>query len=201
MNITIIELNFTRMTFNAIFSISLILFSVMDIIGSLPVIINMKKDGIKINPAVVTIVAGALMLTFLFFGTALLNVFGIEVNSFALAGSLIIFFIGLEMTLGIRFFRKDFEDEEAESSGSVVPVAFPLLAGAGTLTTILSLKSEYDNMSIIVGIVLNLLLVFFILHITPWLAKKMTPQLSASLRKVFGVLLIAIAFEMARSNL
>jgi len=189
------------MTLKAILSVTLILFSVMDIIGSLPVIINMKKDGIKITPSVVTICAGLLMISFLFFGTTILDLFGIHVSSFALAGSLVIFFIGLEMTLGIRFFRKDLEDEEENDSGSIVPVAFPLLAGAGTLTTILSLKSDFDNMSIIIGIVINLLIVFGILHATPWLSKKMTPTLSSSLRKVFGILLIAIAFEMVRSNI
>ena len=188
------------MTLKAIFSVTLILFSVMDIIGSLPVIINMKRDGIKIVPSVVTTCAGILMVSFLFFGTTILDLFGIHVSSFALAGSLVIFFIGLEMTLGIRFFRKDLEEDESDS-GSIVPVAFPLLAGAGTLTTILSLKSDFDNISIIIGIVINLLIVFGILHATPWLSKKMTPTLSSSLRKVFGILLIAIAFEMVRSNI
>ncbi|MEL6988579.1 MAG: MarC family protein [Bacteroidota bacterium] len=189
------------MTLKAILSVTLILFSVMDIIGSLPVIINMKRDGIKITPSVVTLCAGILMITFLFFGTSLLDLFGIRVSSFALAGSLVIFFIGLEMTLGIRFFRKDLEEEEDNSSGSIVPVAFPLLAGAGTLTTIISLKADFNTPAIIIGIIVNLLIVFAILHATPWLSKKMTPTLSSSLRKVFGILLIAIAIEMVVSNI
>ena len=149
------------MNFAAILSVSLILFSVIDIIGSLPVIINMKKEGVRISPSMATGSAGIIMISFLFFGAAILNVFGVEVSSFALAGSLVIFFIGLEMMLGIRFFRDHHEDG---GSGSVVPIAFPLLAGAGTLTTIISLKAEFDNVSIISAIVLNLILIYFILR-------------------------------------
>ncbi len=186
------------MNITAIFTVSLILFSVIDIVGSLPVIINMKKEGVEIKPALATSTAGFLMISFLFFGAAILGVFGIEVSSFALAGSLIIFFIGLEMTLGLRFFRDTHEDG---GSGSVVPIAFPLLAGAGTLTTIISLKAEYDNLSIIIGIVLNLLLIYLILCSTDWLSRKMTPSFSASLRKVFGIILIAIAIQMAKEYL
>ena len=146
------------MNATAILSVSLILFSVIDIIGSLPVIINMKKEGLVIKPSLATGSAGIIMIAFLFFGAAILGVFGIEVSSFALAGSLIIFFIGLEMILGIRFFRTN-PDEEGES-GSVVPIAFPLVAGAGTLTTIISLKAEYDTATIVVGIFINLVLVY-----------------------------------------
>lgn len=183
------------MNVTAILSVSLILFSVIDIIGSLPVIINMKKDGVKINPSVATGSAGLIMIMFLFFGAAILNIFGIEVASFALAGSLIIFFIGLEMILGIRLFRDHHDDG---GTGSIVPIAFPLLAGAGTLTTIISLKAEFDNMSIIGGIVINLILIFIILKSTDWLSKKMSPQVSSTLRKVFGIILIAIAIQMAK---
>lgn len=178
----------------AVFSVSLILFSVIDIIGSLPVIINMKKEGVVIKPALATSSAGIIMLAFLFFGAAILQLFGLEVSSFALAGSLIIFFIGLEMILGIRFFRTN--PEEDGDSGSIVPIAFPLVAGAGTLTTIISLKAEYDTYSIIIGIVLNLVLVYVILRSTDWISKKMSPQVSGTLRKVFGIILIAIAIQM-----
>ena len=183
------------MNFAAILSVSLILFSVIDIIGSLPVIINMKKEGVRISPSMATGSAGIIMISFLFFGAAILNVFGVEVSSFALAGSLVIFFIGLEMMLGIRFFRDHHEDG---GSGSVVPIAFPLLAGAGTLTTIISLKAEFDNVSIISGIVLNLILIYFILRSSDWLSRKLSPQVMSTLRKVFGILLIAIAIQMAK---
>lgn len=186
------------MTFAAVLSVSLILFSVIDIIGSVPVIVDMKRQGMRIHAGLSTLAAGSLMIAFLFFGTGMLGLFGIDVTSFALAGSLIIFFIGLEMTLGIRFFRTDPESGE---SGTVVPIAFPLLAGAGTLTTILSLKAEYDSTTIITGIICNLLVVFFVLHTSDWMARKIPPQVMSMLRKVFGILLIAIAFQMLRVHL
>jgi len=182
----------------AVLSVSLILFSVIDIIGSLPIIMNMKREGVIINPSVATSTAGLIMLSFLFFGSAMLGIFGIEVTSFALAGALIIFFIGLEMVLGIRFFRDHHEDG---GTGSIVPIAFPLVAGAGTLTTILSLKAEFDSTTILAGIVINLLIVYFILRSSDWLARKISPQVTATLRKVFGILLIAIAIQMVKENL
>mgnify|MGYP000477430973 FL=1 len=182
----------------AVLSVSLILFSVIDIIGSLPIIMSMKREGVKINASVATSTAGIIMLSFLFFGSAILGLFGLEVASFALAGALIIFFIGLEMVLGIRFFRDHHEDG---GSGSVVPIAFPLVAGAGTLTTILSLKAEFDSTAILAGIVINLLIVFVILRSSDWLANRISDQVTATLRKVFGILLIAIAIQMVRQNL
>ena len=186
------------MTFTAILSVSLILFSVIDIIGSLPVIINMKKEGVEINPTAATGFAAVIMVAFLFFGAAILGIFGIEVSSFALAGALIILLIGLEMLLGIRIFR---DTHEKGGSGSIVPIAFPLLAGAGTLTTIISLKAEFDNGSIIVGILVNLVFIYVILRSTDWISKKMSAQFISTLRKIFGVLLIAIAFQMIKDNL
>lgn len=185
------------MNITAILSVSLILFSVIDIIGSLPILINMKKEGVQINPSVATSFAAVIMIAFLFFGAAILGIFGIEVSSFAMAGALIIFFIGLEMILGIRIFRDHHDDG---GSGSVVPIAFPLLAGAGTLTTIISLKSEYDNISIIAGIVVNLVFIYFILRSTDWLSTKISPQVISTLRKVFGIILIAIAIQMFKEN-
>ncbi|MDC3210350.1 MarC family protein [Saprospiraceae bacterium] len=186
------------MNISAILSVSLILFSVIDIIGSLPILINMKKEGVRINASIATGFAAIIMIAFLFFGAAILGIFGIEVSSFALAGALIIFFIGLEMILGIRIFRDHHDDG---GSGSIVPIAFPLLAGAGTLTTIISLKSEYDNISIIAGIVVNLVFIYFILKSTDWLSSKISPTVISTLRKVFGIILIAIAIQMFKENL
>jgi len=186
------------MNVTAILSVSLILFSVIDIIGSLPVIINMKKEGVIIKPSLATSSAGLIMLIFLFFGASILGAMGIEVSSFALAGSLIIFFIGLEMTLGIRFFRDHHEDG---GTGSIVPIAFPLLAGAGTLTTIISLKSEFDTYSIMAGIVINLLIVYLVLRSSDWMSRKMSPAVSSTLRKTFGIILIAIAIQMLKENI
>lgn len=181
----------------AIFSVSLILFSVIDIIGSLPIIVNMKKEGVEINAKIATCFAAIIMISFLFFGTAILGAFGIEVPSFALAGALIIFLIGIEMLMGIRLFRDHHDDG---GSGSIVPIAFPLLAGAGTLTTIISLKAEYDTWSIIAGIVINLVIIYIILRSSDWLTTKLSPQLAATLRKVFGIVLIAIGIQMFKDN-
>ena len=186
------------MNITAILSVSLILFSVIDIIGSLPILINMKKEGVLINASVATSFAAVIMIAFLFFGAAILGIFGIEVSSFAMAGALIIFFIGLEMILGIRIFRDHHDDG---GSGSVVPIAFPLLAGAGTLTTIISLKSEYDNISIITGIVVNLVFIYFILRSTDWLSNKISPQVISTLRKVFGIILLSLAVKLLKENL
>lgn len=186
------------MNLAAIFSVSMILFTVIDIPGSLPIIIDMKKGGVKIQPLTATLTAALIMLAFLFFGASVLGIFGIEVSSFALAGALIIFFIGLEMILGIRFFRDHHEDG---GSGTIVPIAFPLIAGAGTLTTIISLKAEYDTTSIVVGILLNLVFIYIILRSSDWLSNKLSPQVVATLRKIFGIILIAIAFQMAKQHL
>jgi len=194
---TTIIINILRMTAKAILSVTLILFSVIDIIGSLPIIINMKKEGIKIQAGLATLAAAIIMIAFLFFGAGILSIFHIEVSSFAMAGALIIFFIGLEMILGIRFFRDHHDDG---GSGSIVPIAFPLLAGAGTLTTIISLKSEYDNFSIMGGIIINLIIVFVILKSSGWLSTKMSDQVTSTLRKVFGIVLIAIAIQMFKQN-
>ena len=186
------------MAISAVLSVTMILFSVIDIIGSLPIILDLKKRGVKIHASTATITAGVLMVAFLFFGVAILKVFGVEVSSFALAGSLIIFFIGLEMVLGIHFFKSD--PSEA-SSGSIVPIAFPLLAGAGTLTTILSLRSSFDTMEIMIGIAANLLIIFVVLRSTPWIATKLPKPATDALRKIFGILLLAIAIQMFRTNL
>jgi len=186
------------MTLMTVLSVSLILFSVIDIIGSLPVLISMRNQGVVLNAPTATATAGLLMIAFLFFGVAILGLFHLDVASFAMAGALIIFFIGLEMIMGIRFFRHDLNDG---GSGSIVPVAFPILAGAGTLTTIISLKTEFDTASIFGGIMLNLLLIYFILRHVDWIASKMGNQLIATLRKIFGIILIAIAFQMFKDHL
>ena len=182
----------------AVLSVTLILFSVIDMIGNIPIIINMKREGLRINAQTTTVVSGSIMISFLFFGSAILGLFGIDISSFALAGSLVMFFIGLEMILGIRFFK---EETQGKKSGSIVPIAFPLLAGAGTLTTIISLKVQYDSTSIIFGILINVLIIYFVLRSTDWMAKKLSEDVSMTLRKVFGILLLAISIQIIRNNL
>jgi len=164
----------------------------------LPIILDLKNRGVKIHAPTATLTAGILMIAFLFFGVAILGLFHVEVSSFALAGSLIIFFIGLEMVLGIHFFKSN---NQESNSGSIVPIAFPLLAGAGTLTTILSLRSSFQTMEIMIGIAVNLLIIFVVLKISPWLEKKLPKTATEAMRKIFGILLLAIAIQMFRSNL
>lgn len=167
-------------------------------LGNIPVLISMRKEGLVFKPSVVTSFATGIMLAFLFAGASILGLFGVEISSFALAGSLVMFFIGLEMILGIRFFRS----EPGESqSGSIVPIAFPLLAGAGTLTTIISLKAEFDNVSIVLGILINAAIIFVILRSIDWMSDKISPDMSTTLRKVFGIILLAIAIQIAKANL
>ncbi len=184
----------------AILSVTVILFSVIDMLGNVPIIIGMKKEGLKFNETVVTLISASIMVTFLFFGTSILGVFGIDTSSFAIAGSLVMFFIGLEMILNIKIFKEDPESDEA-SSGSIVPIAFPLLAGAGTMTTIISLKAEYDTYSILIGILINAVIIFGVLKSVDWMSTKLSAQAISTLRKVFGIILLAIAIQIVKSNI
>ncbi len=181
-----------------ILSVSLILFSVIDIPGSIPVVISMKEQGKIIESAKATVVAGALMLVFLFTGEALLGLFGIDVQSFAIAGALIIFLIGLELILGVEIFKSKPDSSE---KATIVPIAFPLIAGAGTMTTIISLKAEYEQTNILIGILINLLVVYIFLRSSNWIKKKMGKGGIAILEKVFGIILLAIAIKLFKSNI
>lgn len=188
-----------ELSFNEIVSVSLILFSVIDIIGSIPIIIDLKKKGGgKIQSGKATIVAGVLMILFLFLGESILGLFHLDVQSFAVAGAIVIFLLGLEMVLGISIFK---EDESLARSASVVPIAFPLIAGAGTMTTILTLKAAYHTSNIFVGIILNLILVFVVLKLSNWIEQKIGRGGEAVLRKVFGIILLAISVKIFRENL
>ncbi len=185
--------------FKEIMSVSLILFSVIDIVGSIPVIIDLKqKAGGHIESEKATLVAGILMIAFLFIGESILGLFGLDVASFAIAGAIVIFLLGMEMVLGISIFK---EDESLARSASVVPIAFPLIAGAGTMTTILTLKVEYQNINIFVGILLNLLFVFIVLKLSGWIESKIGRGGEAILRKVFGIILLAIAVKIFKGNI
>ena len=185
------------MNIKEILSVTLILFSVIDIIGNIPIVISLKKKGKKIQPGKATIAAGFLMIAFLYGGQAILNLFGVDVESFAIAGSIVLFIIGLEMVLGARFFQ----DNPESSSSSIVPIAFPLIAGAGTLTTILSLKSEFETHNILLGIILNLVFVFLVLRSSSWIQRKIGQAGEDALRKIFGIILLAIAIKLFKSNL
>lgn len=179
-------------------SVSLVLFSVIDIIGSIPIIIDMKKKGIKIESAKASIIAMLLMLLFLLIGKPLLGLFGVDVASFAVAGAIILFLLGLEMILGITLFR---DDHLEEKTGTIVPLAFPLLAGAGTMTTIITLKAKYAPWDIGLGIVLNILIIYVVLRSSDWISKKLGESGANVLRKVFGIILLAIAIKIFKENL
>lgn len=185
------------LNFKDILSVTLILFSVIDIPGSLPIVIDLKKRGANIQSGKASIIAGLIMIVFLFFGKSILSLFGVDISSFAVAGAIVIFLIGLEMILGIVLFR----DDPKSSSGTVVPLAFPLIAGAGSLTTILTLKSEFDQMNILVGIVINMILVFVVLRTSNYIERKLGRNGTNVLRKVFGIILLAIAVKILKENL
>jgi len=188
------------MTFNfkEIISVTLILFSVIDVIGSLPVIIDLRQKVGTIESEKATFVSGVLMVSFLFVGEKILSLFGVDVSSFAVAGALIIFLLGLEMILGRTIFKS-----EVETGGAthIVPIAFPLIAGAGTMTTLISLRAEYQTANIIVGIVLNLILIYVVLKSSGWLETRIGPGGLAVLRKVFGIILLAISIKLLKTNL
>lgn len=181
-----------------IVSVTLILFSIIDILGSLPIIIDLKKKESNINPVKTTLISGIIMIIFLLVGESILKLFGIDVESFAIAGAIIILFIGIEMILGITFFKQD----PADKSGSaVVPLAFPLIAGAGTMTTIISLRAEYGKLIILTGILINLVFVYIVLRSSGWLERKIGPAGFNILRKATGIILLSIAIKLIKTNL
>ncbi|NME67344.1 MarC family protein [Flammeovirga aprica] len=185
-------------SFKAVASVSLILFSVIDIIGSIPIIIDLREKEGKIESGKATIVAGIIMVLFLIVGTQILSLFGIDVSSFAIAGAIILFLLGIEMILGIVLFRSEAEEG---GTGSIVPLAFPLIAGAGTMTTIISLKSEYSTFSILLGIFINLIFVYIVLKSSGWIQQKLGQGGANILRKVFGIILLAIAIKLFKTNI
>ncbi|MBT1710184.1 MarC family protein [Fulvivirgaceae bacterium PWU5] len=180
-----------------IFSVTLILFSVIDILGSIPFVITIRKREGRIHAEKATIISAVLMISFLFVGQSILRLFGLDVASFAVAGAIIIFIVALEMILGITLIK---DDPDAKGSGSIVPLAFPLIAGAGTLTTILSLRAVYQEWNILIGIVLNLGFIYLVLRSSVWLERVIGKSGFAVLRRVFGVILLAIAVKIFKTH-
>ena len=173
----------------------MILFAVIDILGSVPIIISLRQKVGHIQSEKASVVAGVIMIAFLFIGERILSLIGIDVNSFAVAGAIAIFFLALEMILGINIFG-----EEAPETASVVPIAFPLIAGAGTMTSILSLRAEYDVQNIIVAIILNLIVVYVVLKSSKYIEKVLGNNGLTVIRKVFGIVLLAIAVKLFAAN-
>src|ERR1700744_3508848 len=183
------------LNFREIISVTMILFAIIDILGAIPVIIEMRQRVGHIQSEKASIAVLVLMIGFLFAGNELLDIIGLDIASFAIAGSLVIFFIAMEMILGIKVFK-----EEMPETLSIVPLAFPLIAGAGTMTTLLSLKSQYQTQNIIVGIVLNTLFVYLVLKNVKWLERLLGKTGLSILRKAFWVILLGLALKLFRSN-
>lgn len=181
--------------FKEMITVGMVLFAVIDIIGSIPIIIDLRSKHGHIESEKASLVAGIIMIVFLFVGEEILNLIGIDVNSFAVAGSFVLFFLALEMILGIRIYK----DEEA-SSASIVPIAFPLIAGAGTMTTLLSLRAQFQTVNIIIGIILNIILVYAVLKSSSKIEKMLGKNGLGVIRKTFGVVLLAIAVKLFASN-
>ncbi len=187
--------NFSR---SELFTTTFTLFAVIDILGSIPILISLKdKMGGQIKTMLATVASGAFMILFLFVGQPFLSILGLDVHSFAVAGSIVIFIIGLEMILGVEFFKP----ESDPRSGSVVPIAFPLIAGSGTLTTVMSLKANFHDVNILIGILINCVVIFVVLKSLKWIEKALGPNGLIVVRKFFGVILLAIAVKIFGSNI
>jgi multiple antibiotic resistance protein len=184
------------MNLKEVLTVSAILFAVIDVIGSIPAILAIRTRVGTVYPEKATIVSLLIMVIFLFIGENILHFLGVDVSSFAIAGSLVLFFLALEMTLGIKLYK-----DELPETASVIPIAFPLIAGTGTLTTLLSLRSAYDVQTILVGIVPNIILVYLVLKNLRFVERLLGPSGINIIRKVFGIVLLAIAIKLFRSNL
>ena len=185
-----------NLNFKEIITATMILFAVIDIVGSIPIIIDLRRKVGHIQSEKASIVSMIIMIAFLFVGERILNLIGIDVNSFAVAGALVIFFLAIEMILGVQLYR-----DEAPETASVVPLAFPLIAGAGTMTTILSLRAEYEAVNIIIAIVINTVFVYIVLKLSKKIERFLGKGGIGVVRKIFGVILMAIAVKLFAANI
>ena len=185
-----------HINFGELITVTFTLFAVIDIVGSVPILISLKEKMGGIREFKATSISGALMVLFLFAGEAFLNLLGLDVKSFAVGGSIVIFILGLEMVLGLEFFKS----EKDISAATVVPIAFPLIAGSGTLTTIMSLKANYGETTILVAILINLIIVFIVLKSLNMIARLLGAAGLLAVRKFFGVILLAIAVKIFATN-
>jgi multiple antibiotic resistance protein len=188
---------FNGFSWGEILKTTTVLFAVIDIIGSVPIIIKLKESTGSIHEARTSAVSFFIMIGFLILGESILTLFGVTIEAFAVAGALIIFALALEMILGVRLFR----DEVTGKTASVVPLAFPIIAGAGTMTTLVSLKAEFQEINIIIAIVINILIVYAVLKLTKRIERVLGVGGIAILKKVFGIILLAIAIKLFTSNL
>lgn len=188
-------MDFLGFSWKEIFTVTMILFAVIDILGSIPIIVDLRARIGHIQSEKASIVAFLIMIAFLFVGDEILKLIGLDVNSFAVAGAFVLFFLALEMILGVRLYK----DEQANTA-SIVPIAFPLIAGAGTMTTILALRAEYQNINIIMAILLNTILVYIVLKLSGKIEKLLGKGGLGVIRKIFGVILLAIAVKLFAAN-
>lgn len=181
---------------DALLSVTFTLFAVIDIIGSVPLLISLKNKMGGIRELRATLISGGLMILFLFVGEKFLGILGIDVKSFAVGGSIVIFILGLEMVLGVEFFKS----EGDAKSGTVVPIAFPLIAGSGTLTTVISLRANYSEWVVLIGILINLIFIYITLRSLGFISRLLGPAGMVAVRKFFGVVLLAIAVKIFATN-
>lgn len=182
---------------DALLTVTFTLFAVIDIVGSIPLLISLKEKMGGIRSTQATVISGGLMILFLFAGKPFLKILGLDIRSFAVGGSVVIFLLGLEMVLGHEIFKGD---KNAKSS-SMVPIAFPIIAGSGTLTTIMSLKANYDEWYILSGILINLIIVYATLKSLKVIERALGESGLLAVRKFFGVILLAIAVKIFSSNI
>ncbi len=184
-----------ELNFKEIATVGMVLFAVIDIVGTLPIVVDLRNKHGHLESGKASFVAGLIMITFLFIGEEFLKLIGIDVHSFAVAGSFVLFFLALEMILGIRLYR-----DESSSSASIVPIAFPIIAGTGTMTTLLSLKAQYQTENIVIAIVLNIIVVYVVLKLSAKIEKMLGKNGLDVIRKAFGVVLLAIAVKLFAAN-
>lgn len=175
-----------------------VLFAVIDVVGSIPVLLNLKRRGKRINAAKASILALIVFLIFFYGGEAFLHLFNVDISSFAVAGSLIIFVIAMEMILDIEIFK---DQSDAPKDATFVPVVFPLLAGAGALTTLLSIRAQFDDFNILLAVLCNMIVVYLILKMTKKLEKILAPGIIYIFQKFFGIILLAISVKLFTANL
>ena len=192
------ELKSMDLNFKDIFTAFMILFAVIDIVGNIPIIIDLRKKVGHIQSEKASLIAGVIMIFFLFIGENILSLIGIDVNSFAVAGSFVLFFIALEMILGITLYK---DEDNTTMTASVFPLAFPLIAGPGSLTTLLSIKSEFSTPDIIIAIIVNVIVIYLVLKTSGKIEKIIGKNGIQIIRKVFGVVLLAIAVKLFMSNI
>lgn len=176
----------------------MVLFAVIDIVGSIPIILDTQKKTGKIKPLLITVVSLVLMMLFLFAGESILSIFGVDVYSFAVAGAFILFFIAMEMILGIQIFK---QKETSSKVAAVMPLAFPTIAGAGTISTLIALRAEYQMINIVIAVLLNMPIIFLVLKLTNRIERILGPNGLAILEKMFGIILLAIALKLFSKNI